>query len=164
MITSFLLLHSYEVSYYGKLFDETKIIGIYSSREKAEAVKKKYASIQGFDKYPVTCFYISEYTVDEDDWKEGFAGSDDTRDDFVALTTCCNNWLGIRKTAEESWEDDNYYNALNEISIKAYTSKNVEELSNYIKTIWNASLCDSQKNTEEFITLATNILAVLKLK
>ena len=52
----FLLQHSYEI---GEI-EETKIIGIYSSREKAEQVIEKYKKLPGFKEYPDT-FYIDEY-------------------------------------------------------------------------------------------------------
>lgn len=68
MKTVFLLQHSYEVGE----FDETKVIGIYSSKEKAEETVKRYKQLPGFKDYPDECFYIDEYELDSDNWQEGF--------------------------------------------------------------------------------------------
>lgn len=68
MRTVFLLQHSYEVDG----CDETKLIGIYSTREKAEAVVSKYKTLAGFRDYPDDCFYVDEYEIDKNHWEEGF--------------------------------------------------------------------------------------------
>ena len=64
----YLLQHSYEVGEY----DETKIIGIYSSRELAERTIENYKNLPGFIKYPVECFHIDRYEVNQNNWQEGF--------------------------------------------------------------------------------------------
>lgn len=63
----FLVQHSYEIGE----FEETKIIGIYSTREKAEIVIEQYKCIQGFKDYPDR-FYVSEYKIDKNHWEDGF--------------------------------------------------------------------------------------------
>ncbi len=68
MKTVFLLEHSYEVDE----IDNTKTIGIYSSKEKAKETIKRYIQLPGFKDYPTECFTIDEYKLDEDNWKEGF--------------------------------------------------------------------------------------------
>lgn len=68
----YLLRHTYE---YGEEneHEETKIIGIYSTREKAEDVVKKFKLLPGFKDYPEECFVICEYKIDKDkEWTEGF--------------------------------------------------------------------------------------------
>ncbi|NIK76421.1 hypothetical protein FHS15_001546 [Paenibacillus castaneae] len=70
MKTVFLVEHSYEVGEDG-VYDETKLIGIYSSLEKAESVVKRYKTIPGFRDY-LDAFYIVEYEIDKDNWREGF--------------------------------------------------------------------------------------------
>lgn len=70
MASVFLLQHSYEVDGCG--CDETKLIGIYSTREKAEATVSKYKTLKGFCDYPDDCFYIYEVELDENDWQDGF--------------------------------------------------------------------------------------------
>ncbi|MCY9593663.1 hypothetical protein PC41400_08830 [Paenibacillus chitinolyticus] len=67
MITVFLLQHSYEWNEN----ENTKIIGIYSSKEKVEAVIEKYKELPGFKEFP-NDFYIDAYRVDENEWTEGF--------------------------------------------------------------------------------------------
>jgi hypothetical protein len=67
MTSVFLLQHSYEIND----FEETKVIGIYLSRKKAEQVIGKYKKLQGFKDYPDS-FYIDEYEMDKDNWEEGF--------------------------------------------------------------------------------------------
>lgn len=67
MITLYLLQHSYSAG----CEEDTKIIGIYSSVEKAEAVIQRYKQLPGFMDYPGD-FYIDPYCVDEDQWIEGF--------------------------------------------------------------------------------------------
>ncbi|HHX58141.1 MAG TPA: hypothetical protein GX710_09010 [Clostridiales bacterium] len=50
---------------------DTKIIGIYSTKEKANIVIKRYKTLEGFCDYPNN-FYIDKYNIDEENWKEGF--------------------------------------------------------------------------------------------
>lgn len=68
METVYLLQHNYEIDG----CDETKIIGIYSSRANAEATIVKYKSLLGFKDYPQECFYIDEYEINKNHWEEGF--------------------------------------------------------------------------------------------
>jgi len=65
----FLVQHSYEVEPCGH--DESKCIGIYSTRELAEAAVKRLSIQPGFRDKPA-CFFINEYTVNEDNWAEGY--------------------------------------------------------------------------------------------
>jgi len=69
----FLLQHSYEYEICEDIkTDNTKIIGIYNSQEKAEEVKKKYMTKKGFNRFSEENFYIDEYEVNQDNWTEGF--------------------------------------------------------------------------------------------
>ena len=74
--TVFVLQHSYE---YGddNEYTETKLIGIYSSMEKAKETVNKLKTAEGFREYPLDCFYITKYMLDEDDWTEGFVSWED---------------------------------------------------------------------------------------
>jgi hypothetical protein len=67
----YLLQHSYD---YGENseYTETKVIGIYSSKEIAESVVETYKNLPGFNEFDVTCFYIDEYILDDSEWKFGF--------------------------------------------------------------------------------------------
>ncbi len=73
----FLLQHSYEIDNY----EETKIIGIYTSKNKAELVIQKFQTLPGFKEFP-ECFYIDEYKLDEDNWLEGFIKIDNNNSDI----------------------------------------------------------------------------------
>jgi len=160
----YLLRHTYE---YGEELEHetTKELGVYSSFEKAEEAKKRYFHLDGFSKYSEECFFICEYQLDKDsEWTEGFVSTDEIRQEFEALTLCFNEWLGIQKTAEESWEDDNYYQALCEVSGKAYTAKNAVELAEHIKQVWSIRFCDVKKSYEDFLDIATKVLECLKQK
>lgn len=63
----FLLQYGYEMD----KIEETKIIGIFSSKEIAEQVLIKYKSLPGFKDYPDS-FFIDECTIDKSYWEEGF--------------------------------------------------------------------------------------------
>ncbi|MGZ4122167.1 MAG: DUF7336 domain-containing protein [Tumebacillaceae bacterium] len=67
MTSVFVLQHSYELDD----VEETKIIGIFSSREKAEAIVEEYKLFPGFREYP-DCFHIDEYVLDRSFWTGGF--------------------------------------------------------------------------------------------
>ncbi|BBB90460.1 DUF7336 domain-containing protein [Methylomusa anaerophila] len=73
---AYVLQHSYEVGEDGA-FDEVKLIGVYSSKEKAEQVIRRYKILPGFKDYPMECFHISEYEIDKDQWAEGFINGDE---------------------------------------------------------------------------------------
>lgn len=62
------LLHSYEIEGH----DETKFIGIYSSRELAEKSMEICYKRPGFREYPKNCFHIDKYEVNKNYWEEGF--------------------------------------------------------------------------------------------
>ena len=71
MESVFILQHSYELNE----SEETKIIGIYSSKEIAEKIVSKYKNLSGFKDHP-DCFYIAEYEIDKNHWEEGFVKID----------------------------------------------------------------------------------------
>jgi len=50
---------------------EVKLLGVYSSEAKAQEAKAKASGLAGFRDYPDVC-EISRYTVDRDEWTEGF--------------------------------------------------------------------------------------------
>lgn len=51
--------------------DEVKMIGVYSTREKADAARARMKILEGFKDYPEG-FSIDETIVDKDHWTEGF--------------------------------------------------------------------------------------------
>lgn len=69
MKSVFVLQHSYDSSETGE--EETKLIGVYSSKDKAEKTIEKLSKQPGFKDFP-NYFYIDEYGIDQDHWEEGF--------------------------------------------------------------------------------------------
>ncbi len=67
MTTVYVLQHSYEQ----EECDETKFIGVYSSRPAAEAAVARLMGQPGFRDRPDD-FHIDEYEVDRDHWTEGY--------------------------------------------------------------------------------------------
>jgi hypothetical protein len=51
--------------------DDVKLLGVYSSREKAESRIIEARQSPGFSNEPL-CFHIDHYTIDDDEWTEGF--------------------------------------------------------------------------------------------
>ena len=51
--------------------DDVKFIGVYSSREKAQAAIIRLSLAPGFAEAPEG-FHIDEYQVDKDQWVEGY--------------------------------------------------------------------------------------------
>ena len=68
MAEVFVLQHEYEVE--GR--DETKLVGVYSSRSAAEAAVARLVEQPGFSRYP-DGFSIDAYSLDRDHWTEGFS-------------------------------------------------------------------------------------------
>ena len=52
--------------------DEEKLIGIYSTEEKASKAIEAHKGLEGFRDYPVECFEIHEAVVDRSNWNEDF--------------------------------------------------------------------------------------------
>ncbi len=67
MNSVFVLQHSYEQDEY----DETKFIGVYSTKIEAENAINRLSKQNGF-KYRTDGFVIDEYELDKDHWTEGF--------------------------------------------------------------------------------------------
>ena len=69
MKSVFIVQHSYELSGTGE--EETKLIGVYSSKEAAEKAIARLTKQPGFKDLP-DYFNIDEYEIDKDNWTEGF--------------------------------------------------------------------------------------------
>ena len=52
--------------------EDIKLIGVYSSRENAQAGIARLGQAPGFDDAPAG-FHIDEYQVDQDQWVEGYS-------------------------------------------------------------------------------------------
>jgi homoserine kinase type II len=65
---AFVLQHTYEDENGN---EETKLIGLYSTLEKANAVVERFKSLPGFQDYP-DGFSVDHYRFNVDHWLEGF--------------------------------------------------------------------------------------------
>ena len=54
-------------------YEETKIIGIFDSKEKAQDKIKDYVKLPGFKDFTDECFSIDEYQLNVGEWSEGFS-------------------------------------------------------------------------------------------
>jgi len=159
----YLLYHYYEHGENNE-YEEIKMLGIYSSEEKASEAIERYFKLNGFKKHPKDCFEIQECNVDVDaSWTEGFANSEEIEEEFEILTNCFNDWLNIYTSPKESWENERFYNALCDVYQKAYKINDIGELARCIQDIWLTRLNDNSKNLDDYITLATNIKGCLRL-
>ena len=52
--------------------EDVKFIGVYSSRENAQAAITRLSQAPGFSEAPAG-FHIDEYQVDKDQWVEGYS-------------------------------------------------------------------------------------------
>ncbi len=130
----YLLYHTYEFAE----SKEIKHLGLYSSLKNAEKAKERYCKLSGFSEYPEKCFCISEFTLDTDEqWAEGFVSSDGITEDFRNLTIILNKMADINQPPETSWQDDNYYYILCEISVLRYRTDDISELSEYIRKMFS---------------------------
>lgn len=64
----YVLQHSYVLQ---NGCDETKMLGVFSSEEKAQAAIEMYRTLPGFCEHPEN-FHLDKYLVDERCWTEGF--------------------------------------------------------------------------------------------
>lgn len=67
----YLLQHTY---FYGvnDEYEETKIIGVFDSKDKAQEAISKYSKLPGFKDFSNECFSIDEYQINIGEWSEGF--------------------------------------------------------------------------------------------
>lgn len=129
----YLLYHAYDFAD-GR---EIKHLGLYSSRENAEKAIERYSGLDGFSEYPENCFYISEFTPDNDkEWTDGFINADSIVRDFRKLTIILNGMAGINRTPENSWKDEDYYYVLCEINNLRCRTNDVSELAGYIRKMF----------------------------
>ncbi len=68
MGTVSVLQHSYELGGY----EETKFIGVYSTREAGESAIERLRTKPGFGDHP-DGFHLDSYDLDEDHWTGGFS-------------------------------------------------------------------------------------------
>ena len=153
-----MLEYDKEVDYGDFETEEYNLIGLYLSEEEAQKAKKRVALEMNIDE-ELLCVTSTE--IGKLQWEGGFVSSDDIYHDFVTLTACFNEWLGIDKNAEESWEDDKYYNALCEVEEVAYKIKDIRELAEYIRQVWIRRFGDKDRNLEDYMQIAGNIISTI---
>ncbi len=153
-----MLEYDKEVDYGDFETEEYNLIGLYLSEEEAQKAKKRVALEMNIDE-ELLC--VSSTEIGKLQWEGGFVSSDDIYHDFVTLTACFNGWLGIDKNAEESWEDDKYYNALCEVEEVAYKIKDIRELAEYIRQVWIRRFDDKDRSLEDYMQIADNIISTM---
>ena len=72
MKSVFLLWHTHEIP---EQEEDSKLIGVYESRESAERAKERSVKQPGFAEHPKG-FLVDEYQVGKDHWTEGFVAID----------------------------------------------------------------------------------------
>jgi len=70
MKSVFIVHHSYQLDD-DAFSEETKLIGVYSSKKEAEEAVVRSRKLPDFDRLP-DYFSIDEYELDKDHWTEGF--------------------------------------------------------------------------------------------
>ncbi len=63
--------------------EDIKVIGIYSSWEKAEEAVQRLKSKEGFNRLPIDCFCIDRYEVNQDNWCDGFITYDGSTGEWI---------------------------------------------------------------------------------
>ena len=66
----YVLWHVYEQSDDFGEHDEEKLIGIYSTEEKARDAIQSHKDLEGFKDLPLECFEIHEYELDRSSWDD----------------------------------------------------------------------------------------------
>ncbi|WP_312313920.1 SPOR domain-containing protein [Empedobacter brevis] len=69
--------YKYEYTYKGKIIDEIKLIGIFSSEEKAKKVINELKDKEGFKDFPITCFNTGSVKLDSIEWIDGFISTEE---------------------------------------------------------------------------------------
>ncbi len=68
----YVLWHSYETRDDYGAHDDEKLIGIYSTIEKAKKSIEEHKNLKGYRDLPIECFEITEREIDKSDWVDGF--------------------------------------------------------------------------------------------
>lgn len=68
----YILWHTYELKDSYGAHDEAKLIGVFSTEQKAKDTIDMLKDKEGFADYPADSFEISEALIDKPEWTEGF--------------------------------------------------------------------------------------------
>ena len=71
-MTVYLLWHIYELADDHGTHDEEKLIGVFTTRQKAQEAIESHRNLEGFRDLPVECFEIHEAVLDRSGWNDGF--------------------------------------------------------------------------------------------
>ncbi len=154
----YMLEYNKEINHGDFETEEYNLIGLYLSEEEAQNAKRRIVSEMNID---TDLLFVSAADIGELQWEEGFVSSDDLYQDSITLTACFNEWLGIDKSPEESWEDNKYYNALCDVEEVAYQIKDTRELAEYIQQVWIRRFEDTSKKFEDYMQIASKIISTM---
>ena len=68
----FLLWHTHDLTNDCGTHEEAKLIGVFSSEEKAREVMEQLKNKEGFRNFPISCFEIAKMKIDQTSWVDGF--------------------------------------------------------------------------------------------
>ncbi|MBD5142342.1 MAG: hypothetical protein HDT22_01850 [Ruminococcus sp.] len=147
----YLLSHAYEISGH----EEIKILGIYTNYQNAEQAKQRYLQQEGFCNFPSHCFVIENYIPDKDcNWSNGFFMTNpEVFQNFQKLSKKLSEFLNLK----ENWENQEYFNLLQEISWKLSASDNITEIAEFIERM-TENFLPNKKPKELYLKFAEVIL------
>ena len=68
----FLLWHTHNLTDDCGTREEVKLIGVFSSAEKANEALEQLKNKEGFRDFPISCFEIAKTKIDQTSWIDGF--------------------------------------------------------------------------------------------
>lgn len=71
----FLLWHTHDLTDNCGTHEEVKLIGVFSSEEKASEAMEQLKDKEGFRNFPISCFEIIEMKIGQTNWTEGFSAA-----------------------------------------------------------------------------------------
>ncbi len=69
----FLLWHTHDLTDSYGIHKEVKLIGVFSSEEKANEAIGQVKDQEGFRDFPISCFQIDKSKIDQPSWADGFS-------------------------------------------------------------------------------------------
>ena len=69
----FLLWHTHDLTDDCGTHEEVKLIGVFSSEEKASEAMGRLKDKEGFRDFPISCFEIAKMKIDQPSWIDGFS-------------------------------------------------------------------------------------------
>lgn len=102
---AFILWHSHEEEDDYGIHDEVKILGVFSTLEKANESIDVYKDKEGFKDFPLDCFVVEEWNIDvpNPSWVEGFVSVRYPGSDAVIRPMKAEDMNEISDVYEQSW-------------------------------------------------------------